>query len=173
VAASAAVFPSVDAEAGRAAMNHFADNGRKGPGGRTPGSAQVEFDLPRVLVVDDNVLTIELVKYVMGTDHCRVEAAPDADSALSLIAAFVPDLILMDIQMPGMNGLDLTRLIKADPATHDIIVLAFTAYAMPGDDAAMRAAGCDGYIAKPIQVATFAADVLAFLGPCDAGQKTA
>ncbi len=155
-------------------MKRFADNGRKGHGGRTLGSAQAaEVDLPRVLVVDDNVLNVELVKYVMGTEHCRVEAAPDAVRALALIAAFEPNLILMDIQMPGMNGLDLTRLIKADSTTHDIIVLAFTAYAMQGDDARMRAAGCDGYITKPIQVATFAADVLAFLGPFDAGQKTA
>jgi two-component system cell cycle response regulator DivK len=155
-------------------MKRFARIGRKRHHQRTRGAVRAAgAGLPRVLVVDDNVLNIELVKYVMGTGHCRVEAAPDAERARSLIAAFEPHLILMDIQLPGMNGLELTRLIKADPATHDIIVLAFTAYAMQGDEAKMRAAGCDGYITKPIQVATFAADVLAFLGPFDAGKKIA
>ncbi len=120
---------------------------------------------PRVLVVDDNVLNVELVKFVMGTRSCVVEAAPDAATALQVIESFRPDLILMDIQMPGINGLELTRIIKADPATRHTVILAFTAYAMKGDEERIRAAGCDGYISKPIEVDTFAARVLAHLAP--------
>jgi CheY-like chemotaxis protein len=71
----------------------------------------------------------------------------------------------MDIQLPGVDGLELTRQLKVNPATRHIVVLALTAYAMKGDEAKMRAAGCDGYIAKPIEVASFAAQVRAFLTP--------
>jgi CheY-like chemotaxis protein len=115
---------------------------------------------PRILVVDDNVLNVELVKFVMGTEACQIDVAPNADAALRLIASFHPHLILMDIQMPGMNGLDLTRRIKGDPATRHIVIIAFTAYAMKGDEEKMRAAGCDGYMTKPIEVGTFARQVL-------------
>ena len=81
-----------------------------------------------------------------------------------MIAQARPDVILMDIQMPGMDGLELTRRLKAAPDTRDIIVIAFTAYAMLGDEAKMRAAGCDGYLSKPIQVATFAEEVGKYVG---------
>jgi two-component system cell cycle response regulator DivK len=155
-------------------MKRIAGNGHKRHGQCLSGSARAPgAELPRVLVVDDNVLNIELVKYVIGTGHCRVEAAPGAERALSLIAAFEPHLILMDIQLPGMNGLELTRLIKTDLATRHIVVLAFTAYAMPGDHARLLAAGFDGRIAKPIKIETFVTDVLAHLGPVDAGRETA
>lgn len=140
-----------------------------GPNGADGGTASAlpgaGLYLPRVLVIDDNVLNVELVKFVMGTRTCTVEAAPDAEQALPFIRAFRPDLILMDIQMPGIDGLELTRMIKADVASRHIVVLAFTAYAMKGDEARMRAAGCDGYISKPIEVGTFAAEVLAHLRP--------
>jgi len=79
------------------------------------------------------------------------------------VIAFEPDLILMDIQMPGMDGLELTRLLKADARTRPIVIVAFTAYAMKGDEAKFRAAGCDGYLSKPIDVATFAEQVRAYL----------
>jgi two-component system, cell cycle response regulator DivK len=74
-----------------------------------------------------------------------------------------PDLVLMDIQLPGEDGLALTRRIKADPAWQHLVVVAFTAYAMRGDEARMREGGCDGYLAKPIDVKTFAAQVRALL----------
>ena len=119
---------------------------------------------PRVLVVDDNPLNLELASYVLAADGLAVATAGDADEALCRIADFQPDLILMDIQLPGMDGLALTRRLKADPATRLIVVVAFTAYAMKGDEAAMRAAGCDGYLAKPIDVARFAAQVRGLLG---------
>jgi len=121
------------------------------------------MSLPRLLVVDDNVLNVELVKFVIGTGACVVESAPDAAQALLRIHSFHPDLILMDIQMPGMNGLELTRRIKADPAIRHIVVLAFTAYAMKGDEEKMLEAGCDGYVSKPIDIGTFAGDVLSYL----------
>jgi two-component system cell cycle response regulator DivK len=119
----------------------------------------------RVLVVDDNELTVELVTFVLSEDGFDVESARDAAEALMRIALAPPDLILMDVQMPGMNGVDLTRQLKADPATQHVPIVAFTAYAMKGDEAKLRAAGCDGYLSKPIDVATFASKVATFLEP--------
>ena len=104
-------------------------------------------------------MNIELASFVLSAGGFTVVSAANADDAAMLAMAFRPDLILMDIQMPGVDGLTLTRRLKADPATRHIVVVAFTAYAMKGDEAKMRAAGCDGYIAKPIDVATFAATV--------------
>ena len=117
----------------------------------------------RVMVVDDHALNIELVRFILDADGFAVALAGDAQQALALLPGFAPDLILMDIQMPGVDGLALTRQLKADPATHDIVIVAFTAYAMKGDEARMMAAGCDGYISKPIEVATFAAQLRALL----------
>lgn len=116
---------------------------------------------PRVLVVDDNHMNLELVSFMLQAEAFEVSVARDAAAAQGHIVQRKPDLILMDIQMPGMDGLALTRLLKADPATADIVVVAFTAYAMKGDEARMRAAGCDGYIAKPIEVSTFVKQVRA------------
>jgi len=108
-------------------------------------------------------MNIELVAFVLSAASFVVESVANASDALAHIPQFQPDLILMDIQMPGMDGLELTRRLKADPATQDIVIVAFTAYAMKGDEAAMRAAGCDGYLSKPVDVATFAASVQAYL----------
>lgn len=118
---------------------------------------------PRVLVVDDNAINMELVRYVLEHDGFVVESAPDAQEALRCIRSFQPELVLMDIQMPGMDGLELTRVLKEDPLLRQIVVVAFTAYAMQGDEAKMRAAGCDGYLTKPIDVHTFAASVRSLL----------
>ena len=115
--------------------------------------------MPQVLVVDDNPINLELAGYVLAADGWEVVTAGDALEALRCLEASHPDLILMDIQLPGMDGLALTRQIKADPATRHITVVAFTAYAMKGDEEIMRAAGCDGYLAKPIDVSRFATQV--------------
>jgi two-component system cell cycle response regulator DivK len=121
-------------------------------------------DTRRVLIVDDNPLNIELASYVLQEDGFVVEVAIDGDEALQRIPAFQPDLILMDVQLPGVDGLTLTQQLKADaPVAYTVV--AFTAYAMRGDEEKMRAAGCDGYIAKPIDVATFAATVRSFMAP--------
>ncbi len=118
---------------------------------------------PRVLVVDDNAMNLVLAQTVLEADGLTVAAAANATEALAMLARFAPDLILMDIQLPGLDGLALTRLLKADPATRHIVVVAFTAFAMRGDEERMRSAGCDGYISKPIDVHRLAAQVRACL----------
>ena len=115
--------------------------------------------MPRALVIDDNELNIELARFLLEADGFAVESALHAHDGLALIARSRPDVVLMDIQMPDMDGLALTRLLKADAQTRAIPVIAFTAFAMKGDEAKMRAAGCDDYISKPIDVARFAATV--------------
>lgn len=117
----------------------------------------------RVLVVDDNALNIELVMFVLSDDGFTVACATDAADALQQIPVFRPELILMDIQMPGVDGMELTHRLKADPATRHIVIVAFTAYAMKGDEARLLAGGCDGYFSKPIDVASFAATVRNFI----------
>jgi two-component system, cell cycle response regulator DivK len=123
------------------------------------------MSLPAVLVVDDNPLNIELVSFVLQADAFDVLPAADARAALALLARQRPELILMDIQLPGMDGLALTRLLKADPRTRSIPIVAFTAYAMKGDELKMREAGCEGYVSKPVNVATLAACVRSHLVP--------
>ena len=110
----------------------------------------------RVLLVDDNALNLELASFVLDADGIEVAGAADAEQAQAQLTAFDPQLVLMDVQLPGMDGLALTRRLKADPATAHVKVVAFTAYAMKGNEEKMRAAGFDGYLAKPIDVAKFA-----------------
>jgi CheY-like chemotaxis protein len=104
----------------------------------------------RILVVDDNATNLKLARVMLASEGYEVRTAGDADEALAVLADFRPGLILMDVQLPGMDGLDLTRRLKADTATRGIVVLAMTAYAMRGDEERALAAGCDGYISKPI-----------------------
>ena len=113
----------------------------------------------RVLVVDDHLATVELTSFVLGAAGFVVESTTDAVNAIFLISNFGPDLILMDIQMPGVDGLELTRQLKAEPSMRHIVVVAFTAFAMKGDEARMRAAGCDAYIGKPFDVSSLAETV--------------
>jgi two-component system, cell cycle response regulator DivK len=112
-----------------------------------------------VLVVDDNAANRDLVAWLLGARGFEVRTAADGDEMLEVLASFRPGLILMDIQLPGVDGLELTRRLKASPATSGIPVVAVTAHAMKGDEARMRAAGCDGYLAKPIDVKTLPAFV--------------
>lgn len=121
----------------------------------------------RVLVVDDNPMNVELVHYVLTAAGFEVWVATDAEEALAALPQADPALILMDIQLPGRDGLSLTRQLKADPATRHIVIVAFTAYAMKGDERAMRAAGCDGYVSKPIDVGGLAATLSALLPPVE------
>ncbi len=104
----------------------------------------------RVLIVDDNATNLKLVAYLMKANGYTVDTALDAETALDSIRVNHPDVILMDIQLPGIDGLELTRRLKADPGTRDIVIVAVTAYAMKGDQAKALAAGCDDYITKPI-----------------------
>lgn len=104
----------------------------------------------RVLIVDDNPTNLKLVTYLVKAQGYQVETAADADGALAKISEQHPQLILMDLQLPGIDGLELTRRLKADPATHGIKIIALTAYAMKGDQEKALAAGCDDYVTKPI-----------------------
>jgi two-component system cell cycle response regulator DivK len=104
----------------------------------------------RILIVDDHPLNLKLVRVLLEAEHHEVRVAGDAAGALAVLGGFHPKLILMDIQLPDMDGLELTRRLKADPATSGITVVAVTAYAMKGDAEKMLAAGCAAYVAKPI-----------------------
>ena len=108
-----------------------------------------------VLVVDDAPVNLKLTDLVLRKEGYRVYTATDAEEALNLLGSIHPDLVLVDIQLPGMDGLELTRQIKNSARTRDIVVLALTACAMKGDDQRAFAAGCDGYITKPIDTAAF------------------
>ncbi len=103
-----------------------------------------------ILVVDDNPTNLKLVADVLGFEgHCMVTAM-DAKQALAVVRHSPPDLILMDIGLPDMDGLALTRKLKTDKETRHIIIVALTAFAMKGDEEKAIAAGCDGYIIKPV-----------------------
>ena len=104
----------------------------------------------RILIVDDNATNLKLVAYLMKAHGYDVDSALDAEGAIEAIGRRRPEVILMDIQLPGIDGLELTRRLKADPGTRDIIIIAVTAYAMKGDQDKAIAVGCDDYITKPI-----------------------
>jgi two-component system, cell cycle response regulator DivK len=116
-----------------------------------------------ILVVEDNEANQLLVQAVLELEGYQVEVAGSAPEALDQLQASAPDLILMDVQLPGEDGLTLTRQLKADPATREIPVVALTAHAMAGDRELALNAGCVGYIAKPIDTRTFGAEVRQYL----------
>lgn len=103
-----------------------------------------------LLIVDDNATNLKLARVLLVKEGYEVKTAVDAEEALKVMESFKPRLILMDIQLPGMDGLELTRRLKSSPSTQDILILALTAYAMKGDEEKAKAAGCDDYITKPI-----------------------
>lgn len=105
---------------------------------------------PVILIVDDNLTNLKLVQYLLSAKGYDVCTACDAPSALASIQEHLPRLILMDIQLPGMDGLTLTRKLKSDPQTKDIPIIALTAFAMKGDEERALEAGCDGYLSKPL-----------------------
>jgi len=117
----------------------------------------------RILVVDDNGANLKLVAFVLGAAGFEVRTAKSADEARAAIAEWSPLLVLMDVQLPGTDGLTLTRELKADPRTRKLLIVAFTAYAMRGDEQKALEAGCDGYLTKPIDTRTFGGRVAAFL----------
>jgi CheY-like chemotaxis protein len=117
----------------------------------------------RILVVDDNPTNLKLVSDVLEFDGYSVIKAADAEDAQVMIERTPPDLILMDIALPGMDGLTLTRKLKAAEATRNIRIVALTAFAMKGDDQKAIAAGCDGYITKPIDTRKLSEQVTAWL----------
>ena len=111
--------------------------------------------MSKVLVVEDNAANMTLAKFLLESAGHSVLSATNAETGLTMARADKPDLILMDIQLPGMDGLQATALLKADESTRSIPVIALTALAMRGDEERIRAAGCDGYIAKPLAYRDF------------------
>jgi len=120
--------------------------------------------MAKVLIVEDNPANMTLAIFLLESAGHVVINATDAEAGLTLARDEQPQLILMDIQLPGMDGLEATRLLKQDDATRGIPVIALTALAMKGDEERIRAAGCDGYIAKPLAYKDFLAIVSARLG---------
>lgn len=116
-----------------------------------------------ILVVEDNEANQMLVRAVLEMEGYRVVLAGSADEAVDELARDTPVMILMDVQLPGRDGLTLTRQLKADPATSGIPIVALTAHAMHGDREIAIEAGCLGYISKPIDTRTFASEVRRFL----------
>lgn len=120
-------------------------------------------DVSTVLIVEDNETNMKLSTFLLESADYTVVAATNAEAGLTLARERRPDLILMDIQLPGMDGLQATALLKANLTTRDIPVIALTALAMKGDKERILAAGCDGYIAKPLDYKNFLAVVAAAL----------
>lgn len=106
-----------------------------------------------VLVVDDNPINLKLLQVVLDDEGYDVRSASSAEQMFSLLASFHPRVILLDLHLDGIDGLDLARRLKADPATRDIVIVAVTGAALPGDDRRAREAGCDDYVTKPIDTA--------------------
>ena len=112
------------------------------------------------MIVDDNPTNLKLVTFLVKSHGYEVDTASDAAAAVTAIEANRPTVILMDLQLPGIDGLELTRRLKSDPNTRSIPVIAVTAYAMKGDHEKALSAGCDDYVTKPIDTRTLP-DVIA------------
>ena len=109
----------------------------------------------KILVIEDNQMNMMLVRDLLQLEGYTVLEAMDAEKGLQMARENLPDLILMDIQLPGMDGLEATRIICQDPVLKNVPVVALTSYAMKGDEQMARDAGCIGYIAKPVDTRSF------------------
>ena len=119
--------------------------------------------MARILVVEDQEDNRQILRDLLASVGYDMMEAHDGEQALTAVAEHRPDLILMDIQLPEISGLEITKILKADDDLKSIPVVAVTAFAMKGDEQKIRAGGCDGYIAKPISVASFLQTVSRFL----------
>ena len=119
--------------------------------------------MAKVLIVEDNPANMTLAVFLLQSAGHTVLSASDAEAGLTMARDQQPHLILMDIQLPGMDGLEAIAQLKRDPATRAIPVIALTALAMKGDEERIRAAGCEGYIAKPLAYRDFLATISAQL----------
>ena len=120
-------------------------------------------DTDTILIVDDNPVNLKLIRVLLKGEGYDVRTATDAYDALEVLRTFTPRLILMDIQLPGIDGLTLTRQLKANPLHQHISVVALTAYAMKGDEEKALEAGCAGYITKPIDTRALCGVITRFL----------
>ncbi len=116
-----------------------------------------------ILIVEDNDLNMKLFNDLLQAHGYETMQTMDGRDVLEMVAERRPDLILMDIQLPEISGLEVTKMLKADDALKDIPVIAVTAFAMKGDEEKIREGGCEGYIAKPISVPAFLETVAKFL----------
>ena len=130
------------------------------------------MQIKTILVVEDNQLNMKLVRGLLKIGNSRMLEATDAESGIQLIREQRPDLVLMDIQLPGMDGLSATKIIKQDPDLKDIPIVALTSYAMQGDEEKALEAGCTGYIAKPIDTRKFLETIAHYLNNGDAESKS-
>lgn len=119
--------------------------------------------MSHILIVDDNVVNLKLATRVLEAAGFSISQATDAEQAQQMLAEFVPALILMDIGLPGMDGLSLTRKLKADERFEHVPIVALTASAMKGDDQKAIDAGCEGYITKPIDTRELPRQVQTYL----------
>lgn len=127
----------------------------------------------KILLVEDNAANMTLATFLLQSAGYQVISATDAETGVGLARTENPALILMDIQLPGMDGLQATAQLRADESTRGIPVIALTALAMKGDEARILAAGCDGYIAKPLDYKVFLATVADYLArPSAASAKS-
>ena len=117
-----------------------------------------------ILIVDDTPVNLKLTRILLVNEGYKVMTAASAEEALELLRSYHPQLILADIQLPGIDGLELTRRIKKNEETRDITVVALTAFAMKGDEERIREGGCEAYLSKPISVAKFFDTIDQFLG---------
>ena len=117
----------------------------------------------KILVIEDNQMNMMLVRDLLQLEGFNVLEATDAETGIQLAREHSPDLILMDIQLPGMDGLQAARIIGRDPVLKDIPVVALTSYAMKGDETMAKEAGCAGYIIKPLDTRSFSQTVSGFI----------
>ncbi len=118
-----------------------------------------------ILIVDDNPIDLQLAGELLAASGFEVRGAADAEEAQGLLAERIPDLIVTDIALPGMDGLTFTRKLKADARLGHVPVVALTAFALRGDEERAAAAGCRGYIVKPIDIRRFAEQISELLQP--------
>ena len=116
-----------------------------------------------ILVIEDNDLNRELVTDLLEANGFIVYQAREAEEGLRLAREYMPDLVLMDLSLPGMDGLAATRALREDPAIQHLTVIALTAHAMKGDEQTVLRAGCNGYLTKPIDTRTFAGKIRTFI----------
>jgi two-component system, cell cycle response regulator DivK len=128
------------------------------------------MDEKKILLVEDNPVNRRLAVFLLRSQGYQVREATSAQEAFDMLEKERADLVVMDIQLPGMDGLAATRKLKEQPATADIPVIAVTSYAMKGDREKALAAGCAGYVTKPIDKNTFIQEVAAHVGDKSKGE---
>ena len=126
----------------------------------------------KILIIEDNELNLELATDLLEVNGFVVASARTAEEGLRLAREWLPDLVLMDFSLPGMDGLSAAKNLKADPATRHLTVVGLTAHAMRGDEQIALNAGCDGYLTKPIDTRTFIAVVTRFIASANLQQTT-